>query len=52
MFDNPFFIEELREMLRRSRYDLRNMNPLDTDDLVKDIMRFIEEQLEIERRRR
>jgi hypothetical protein len=52
MFDNPSFIEELREMLRRSHYDLQNWNPLDTDDLVKDILKFMEEQLEIERRRR
>jgi hypothetical protein len=39
-------------MLRRSHYDLQNWNPLDTDDLVKDILKFMEEQLEIERRRR
>jgi hypothetical protein len=52
MFDNPSFIEELREMLRKSHYDLEHWTPLDTDDLVKDIVRFMGEQLEIERRRR
>jgi hypothetical protein len=52
MFDNPSFIEELREMLRKSHYDLRDWNPLDTDDLVKDIVKFMREQIEVERRRR
>jgi hypothetical protein len=52
MLDNPSFIEELREMLRKSHYDLQHWNPLDTDDLVKDIIHFMREQLEIERRRR
>jgi hypothetical protein len=52
MLDNPSFIEELRMMLRKSHYDLEHWTPLDTDDLVKDIIGFMREQIEIERRRR
>jgi hypothetical protein len=52
MLDNPSFIEELREMLTRNHYDLVGWSPLDTDDLVRDIIHFMREQLEIERRRR
>jgi hypothetical protein len=52
MFDNPSFIEGLREMLRKSHYDLKDWNPLDTDDLVNDIIHFMREQLVIEARRR
>jgi hypothetical protein len=52
MFDNPSFIEELRELTRRSHLHSEDWTPIDTDDLVKDIVRFMREQIEIERRRR
>jgi hypothetical protein len=51
MFDNPSFIEELRALVRRSHLGCEDWSPLDTDDLVKDIVHFMREQLTIEARR-
>jgi hypothetical protein len=52
MLDNPSFIEELREMLRREHEGLDGWSPLDTDDLTKGLIHFMREQYEIEHRRR
>jgi hypothetical protein len=52
MFDNPSFIEELRTLMRKAHYDLEQWSPLDTDDLMRDIVKFFKEQYAIEARRR
>jgi hypothetical protein len=52
MFNSPSFIEELRTLVAVGHDECEDWGPIRTDILTKDIIQFIHEQLEIERRRR
>jgi hypothetical protein len=52
MLDNPSFIEELRRLVKKMHRGCEDWSPLDTDDLVKEIIYLMREQYEIETKRR